>query len=131
MVSQVYYDVPFIEKVNYCTYLKKFCFKNLVQSEVLCLKESEQRYYAFLRSDLLTVPGNQMILNYDLMYRQESIWKTKKTTSMKLWRVRPKFIILSFDERLIITLKVPLSSDPFYANMCYNILFGGRVLSII
>ena len=78
MVSQVYYDVRFSEKVNYCTYLKKFSFKNLVQSEVLCLKESEQSYYAFLRSDSLTVTGNQIILNYDLMYRQESIWKTTK-----------------------------------------------------
>ena len=54
------------------------CFKNLVQSEVLCLKESEQSYYAFLCSDLLTVTGNQMILNYDPMYHQESIWKTTK-----------------------------------------------------
>ena len=40
MVSQVNYDVGFSENAYYCTYLKKFCFKNLVQSEVLCLKES-------------------------------------------------------------------------------------------
>ena len=46
---------------------------------MLCLKESEQSYYAFLWSDVLMVTGNQMILNYDLMYRQESIWKTTKT----------------------------------------------------
>ena len=133
MVSQVYDDVGFSENVSYYTYLKTLCFKNLVQSgvlflkqsehsyyafqcidfltvtenqmiiltpwciatcphrkekrskrknlvqsEVLCLKESEQSYYAFLCSDLLIVTGNQMILNYDLMYRQESIWKTTK-----------------------------------------------------
>ena len=50
--------------------------KYLVHTEVLCLKESEQSYYAFLCSDLLTVTGNQMIPNYDLMYRQEIISKT-------------------------------------------------------
>ena len=33
--SQVYYDVGFSENVNYCTYLKEICFKNLLQSEVL------------------------------------------------------------------------------------------------
>ena len=53
-----------------------FCFKNLLSSEVLCLKESEQTYYAFLCSDLLSVTRNQMILNYDLINRQDSIWKT-------------------------------------------------------
>ena len=78
LVSNVYYDVGFSENVNYSTYLKMFCFKHQVQSEVLCLKESEQSYYSFLCSDLLTVTGNQIILNYDLMYRQESMWKTTK-----------------------------------------------------
>ena len=107
MVSQVYYDVGFSENVNYCTYLKKFCFKNLVQSEVLRLKKSEQSYYAFLCSDLLTVTGNQMILNYEVMYRQESIWKTTKK-KYEIMTLRQKFIILSFDDRVIITFKVPL-----------------------
>ena len=52
-------------KLNYKLQIQK--------SELLCLKESEQSYYAFLCSELLTVTGNQMILNYDLMYRQECI----------------------------------------------------------
>ena len=50
---------------------------------------------------------------------------------MKLWRVRPKFIVLSFDGRLIITFKVPSLWDLSYANMCYNIVWGGQVLYII
>ena len=59
-----------------------------ISQKVLFQKSSPSRGVVFERiatkllwilcSDLLTVTGNQMILNYDLMYRQESVWKTTK-----------------------------------------------------
>ena len=62
MVPQVYYDEVFGENVSYYTYHKKLRFKNLVQSEVLSLKQSEHSYFAFRCIDLLPVTENQMTL---------------------------------------------------------------------
>ena len=62
MYRKDYYGVGFGENVNYYTYHKKLCVKNLVLSEVLCLKQSKHSYFAFQSIDLLTVTENQMIL---------------------------------------------------------------------
>ena len=50
-----------------------------------------------------------MILNYGLMYRQESKWKTTKK-EVRNYDVydQNSLLILSFDDRLIITFKVSL-----------------------
>ena len=63
--------------------------ENLVHTEVLCLKESEQSYYAFRCIDLLTVTENQMILTPWCIgtcpHRKEN--KSKRKNLVYTWSV--------------------------------------------
>ena len=102
MVPQVYYDVGFGENANYYAFLWKVI--NVVQSEVLCLKQSEHSYYAFRCIDLSTVTENQWYLQSDV---SASVHIENQKRSKKLWSERPKFITVSFD-KFIINFKVRL-----------------------
>ena len=73
---------------------------------MLSLKESEQSYYAFLCNDLLSSLEIKWYLRSDVSPTVDM--ENNKTEVWNYDEYDQNFIILSFDDRLIITFEVPL-----------------------